>query len=116
LGQSARRMDPWSTVENLPSGSVELRRQISRRYLRSGAVVQPDEIVITSGALEALNLCLQTLTRPGDLVAIESPAFYGCLQAIEALGLKALEIPTHPTHGVDIACLARILDKHTVRA
>src|SRR6266436_5043882 len=82
----------------------------------SGATVSPDEIIVTGGALEALNLALQSLTRPGDLVAIESPAFYGCLQAIEALGLKAIEIPTHPAHGIDIAYLARILDKHPVRA
>jgi DNA-binding transcriptional MocR family regulator len=116
LCMSARQMDPWSTVEDLPGGSAELRRQISRRYLRAGATVSPNEIIITGGALEALNLSLQALTRPGDLVAIESPAFYGCLQAIEALGLKAIEIPTHPTHGVDIAYLAHILDKHTVRA
>jgi DNA-binding transcriptional MocR family regulator len=109
-------MDPWSTVEDLPGGSAELRRQISRRYLRAGAAVSPDEIIVTGGALEALNLSLQVLTRPGDLVAIESPAFYGCLQAVEALGLKAIEIPTHPTHGVDLAYLARILDKHAVRA
>src|SRR4051794_31675096 len=116
LSTSARQMDPWSTVEDLPCGSAELRRQISRRYLRSGAAVSPDEIIVTSGALEALNLSLQSLTRPGDLVAIESPAFYGCLQAVEAHGLKAIEIPTHPTHGVDLAYLGRVLDKHTVRA
>jgi len=116
LCTSARKMDPWSTVEDLPGGSAELRRQISRRYLRAGAAVAPDEIIVTGGALEALNLSLQALTRPGDLLSIESPAFYGCLQAVEALGLKAIEIPTHPTEGVDIAYLARILDKHTVRA
>jgi DNA-binding transcriptional MocR family regulator len=116
LGTSARQMDPWSTVEDLPGGSAELRRQISRRYLRAGAAVSPDEIIITGGALEALNLSLQTLTRPGDLVAIESPAFYGCLQAVESMGLKAIEIPTHPAHGVDPGYLARILDKHPVRA
>ena len=116
LSAGARRMSPWNTVEDLPAGSAELRRQISRRYLRSGAVVSPDEIIITAGALEALNLALQALTRPGDLVAIESPAFYGCLQAVEALGLKAIEIPTHPAHGVDLAYLSRILQKHTVRA
>ncbi len=116
LSNSARQMDPWSTVEGLPGGNAELRRQISRRYLRSGATVSPDEIIVTGGALEALNLSLQSLTRPGDLVAIESPAFYGCLQAVESLGLKAIEIPTHPTHGVDLAYLARVLDKHSVRA
>jgi DNA-binding transcriptional MocR family regulator len=109
-------MDPWSTLDDLPPGNPELRRQIARRYLRSGARVSPDELVVTSGALEALNLSLQVLTRPGDIVAIESPAFYGCLQAIEALRLRAVEIPTHPLHGVDVGALARILDRHAVRA
>jgi DNA-binding transcriptional MocR family regulator len=116
LAASARQMDPWSTVEDLPNGSAELRRQISRRYLRAGAVVSPEEIVVTAGALEALNLALQTVARPGDLIAIESPAFYGCLQAIESLGLKAIEVATHPRRGVDLPHLARILDRHPVKA
>ena len=116
LAASARRMSAWSTVQDLPPGSLELRRQIARRYLRQGARVSPDEIIITSGALEALNLSLQVLTRPGDVVAIESPAFYGCLQAIEARGLRAVEVPTHPQDGVDLPALARVLRKHAVRA
>jgi DNA-binding transcriptional MocR family regulator len=116
LSVGARRMDQWGTLDDLPPGSLELRRQIARRYLRSGAAVSPDEIVITSGALEALNLSLQVLTRPGDIVAIESPAFYGCLQAIEAQRLRAVEIPTHPRYGVDVAAFAQILARHPVRA
>jgi DNA-binding transcriptional MocR family regulator len=115
LGSGARHMDPWSTVESLPPGSADLRRQIARRYLKFGTNVSADEIVITNGALEALNLALQVLTRPGDAVAVEAPAFYACLQAIEALGLKAVEIPTHPREGVDLAALARAIDKHGVR-
>jgi DNA-binding transcriptional MocR family regulator len=116
LGSSARRMDPWSTVESLPPGSAELRRLISQRYLQFGVRAPIDEIVITNGALEALNLSLQTVARPGDVIAIESPAFYACLQAIEAAGMKALEIPTHPREGVDLGALSRALDKHPVRA
>ena len=116
LGSSARNMDPWSTVESLPPGSPELRRQIARRYLQFGSRVAADEIVITSGALEALNLCLQTVTRPGDTVAIEAPAFYACLQAMEMCGLKAVEIPTHPREGVDLSALAQAIDRHDVRA
>ena len=116
LSAGARQMDPWSTLDDLPPGSTALRGQIARRYLRSGSRVSPDEIIVTSGALEGLNLCLQILTRPGDIVAIESPAFYGCLQAIEALRLRAIEIPTHPRDGVDVAALSRILDRHPVRA
>jgi len=116
LGASARRMDPWSTVQDLSPGSLELRRQIARRYLRSGSRVSPDEIIITSGALEALNLSLQALTRPGDIVAIESPTFYGCLQAVEAHGLRAVEIPTHPRDGVDVGALEQALRRYKIRA
>ncbi len=116
LGSAARQMDPWSTVESLPPGSVELRRQIARRYLRFGSRVMADEIVITNGALEALNLSLQAVTRPGDAVAVESPAFYACLQAVESLGLRAVEIPTDPREGVDLGALERAIDQHGVRA
>jgi DNA-binding transcriptional MocR family regulator len=116
LGSSARRMNPWSTVESLPPGSMELRRQIAQRYLRLGMTIGVEQIIITSGALEALNLALQTVARPGDTIAIESPTFYGCLQAAERLGLKVVEIPTHPRDGVDIAALARAIAQYPIRA
>jgi DNA-binding transcriptional MocR family regulator len=116
LGSSARNLDPWSTVESLPPGSDELRRQIARRYLEFGIRVPADEIIITSGALEALTLSLKAVTRAGDTIAIESPAFYGCLQAIEAAGLKAIELPTHPREGVDLAALDDAIRKKGVRA
>jgi DNA-binding transcriptional MocR family regulator len=115
LSAGAHKMDQWATLDDLPPGSIELRRQIARRYVRSGVRVTPEEIVITSGALEALNLSLQVLTRPGDIVAIESPAFYGCLQAIEALRLRAVEIPAHPRDGIDVAAFAETLARHPVR-
>jgi len=116
LGSSARRMDPWNTVESLPPGSIELRRQITRRYLRLGMSIDIDEIIVTSGALEALNLALETVARPGDTIAIESPTFYGCLQAAERLGLNVVEIPTHPQQGMDIAALTRAISKYPIRA
>lgn len=116
LGTSARRLDPWATVQDLPPGSLDLRRQIARRYLRCGARVPAEEIVITSGAMEGLNVALGALTQPGDIVVIESPAFYGCLQAVEAHGLRAIEVPTDPANGVDLAALDRALDRHSVKA
>ncbi len=116
LGIAARRMDPWSTVESLPPGSVELRRQIARRYLRFGARVLADEIVITNGAMEALNLSLQAVAKPGDAIAIESPSFYACLQAVESQGLRAVEIPTDPREGVSLAALESAIETRRVRA
>jgi DNA-binding transcriptional MocR family regulator len=116
LAATGRRFDPWLTVESLPLGSNELRRQIARHYLESDVVVSPEDIVITTGALEALNLCLQVVARPGDLVAVESPAFYGALQAVETMGLRAIEIPTHPREGVALAALDAALNRHDVKA
>jgi DNA-binding transcriptional MocR family regulator len=116
LGSSARHMDPWSTVESLPPGSVDLRREIARRYLRLGMPIGVEQIIVTAGALEALNLSLQAVTKPGDTIAIESPTFYGCLQAAERLGLHVVEIPTHPVAGVDLDALTRAIAAHPIRA
>ena len=116
LGSSARRLDPWSTVESLPPGSIELRRQIAKRYLRLGMSIGIEQIIVTAGALEALNLALQCVTRPGDTIAIESPTFYGCLQAAQRLGLQVVEIPMHPTEGLDVEALKAAIAKFPIRA
>lgn len=113
---AARRLDPWSSVQDLPPGNAELRRWIARRYRLSGCAIDPEEIVITNGALEAMNLCLQAVTRPGDTVAVESPTFYATLQSIERLRLRAVEIPTHPRTGLDVSVLARVLRRTPIRA
>src|SRR6185312_15700236 len=113
---AARRLDPWSSVQDLPPGNPELRRWLARRYRLGGCAIDPEQIVITNGALEAINLCLQAVTRPGDTVAVESPTFYATLQAIERLRLRAIEIPTHPRTGLDVAALARVLRRTPVRA
>jgi DNA-binding transcriptional MocR family regulator len=78
--------------------------------------VHTDEIVVTNGALEALNLCLQAVARPGDCVIIESPTFYAALQALERIGLKAIEVPTHPREGMDLDALAIALERHQPKA
>jgi DNA-binding transcriptional MocR family regulator len=116
LCQAARKFDPISTVTSLPPGNEELRRQIVLRYLSQGAVVSTDEVVITSGALEGLNLCLQAVTSPGDLIAIESPTFYAGLQASERLGLKVIEIPSHPREGISLQALEEALRQHPIKA
>jgi DNA-binding transcriptional MocR family regulator len=116
LGSRARHIDPWETVESLPPGDLELRQQIAKRYLRLGMGVPIEQIVVTSGALEALNLALQCVTRPGDTIVIESPTFYGCLQAAQRLGLHVVEIAMHPTEGLDLAALQASIDRYPIRA
>jgi len=116
VARGMRRLDPQRIVADLSPGNDQLRRQIGLRYLLNGRAVEADEIVLTNGALEGLNLCLQAVTRPGDLVAVESPCFYGALQAIERLNLRAVEVATHPRTGVDLDSLAAVLAQHPVKA
>lgn len=116
MGAAMRKLDPARVLRDLTPGNEELRRQIALRYVGTGTMAGTDEIVLTSGAMEALNLCLQAVTRPGDAVAIESPAFYGCLQALERLQLKAVEVATHPRHGVQLESLAAALERHRIKA
>lgn len=116
LGNAARKLDPIATVTDLTPGNEELRRQLALRYLARGASVSPQEIVITSGAMEGLNLCLQAVTQPGDLIAIESPTFYAGLQASERLGLNVIEIPSHPREGISLTALEDPLRHHPIKA
>ncbi|MBK1615550.1 GntR family transcriptional regulator [Rubrivivax gelatinosus] len=116
LTPAMRRLDAGRIVEELTTGSEALRRQIGLRYAVGGTAVDARELVVTDGAMEALNLCLQAVTRPGDVVAIESPCFYAALQALERLQLRAVEVATHPRHGVELASLAEVLARHPVKA
>jgi DNA-binding transcriptional MocR family regulator len=99
-----------------PMGSAALRGAIAKLTSDSGAMVDPAQIVITNGAQEALNLGLRAVTSAGDVVAVESPVYFGVLQAIEALGLRVLELPTHPTHGVDIDALEKAAKSKSISA
>lgn len=97
-------------------GSEELRREVAKRMLNAGCSVSPDEIMSTSGTIEALYLSLKATTQAGDTVAIESPTYYAILEALDAMGLKALELPTHPREGVSLEALESALKSGTVAA
>jgi len=111
-----RRNPTHSADYQFPPGAEGLRRQIAKHAIGFGCEFSPTEIVITCGAMEALNLALRAVASPGDLIAIETPSFFGVLHAIEALGLRVIEIPTDPRTGMDLSHLQRVLKKHPVRA
>jgi DNA-binding transcriptional MocR family regulator len=100
----------------MPPGSEQLRRQIARRSLDWGGNLSPDEIITTCGGTEALALCLRAVTKAGDVVAVESPTYFGMLQQIEELGLKALEVPMHPRTGMNLDELERAIKNRRIAA
>jgi DNA-binding transcriptional MocR family regulator len=73
-------------------------------------------VVVTCGALEAINLSLRAVARPGDMVAVESPTYFGILESAAALGMKVVEIQTHPQEGMDLDELERAIRQHKVKA
>lgn len=99
-----------------PPGLEELRVQIAKRAILSGCQISPNDVMITSGGLEAMDLCLHAVCRPGDIVAIESPMYFGTLQTLEVHGLRVLEIPTHPRDGLNLEALSFAIQHNPVRA
>ena len=97
-------------------GSEALRRQIARRALAVGGAEAPRDIVITSGGLEAIHLALRAVTRPGDVIAVESPTYFGILGVAGSLDLRVIEIPTSPTEGMDLQALEDAVRRDGVRA
>jgi DNA-binding transcriptional MocR family regulator len=94
-------------------GDATFRGVLAKRALASGMVLAPDEVLVTQGCIEALNLALRAVTQPGDIVAVESPTFYGLLQVLETLGLRALEIPTSPQTGISLEALQLAFDSYS---
>lgn len=97
-------------------GNQELRRQIAKRMVELQCADSPEDIVVTHGAREAVRLALMAVCEPGDLIAIESPTFYGLLQAIESCGMEALEIPTHPRDGLSLDALQLAIEQWPIKA
>lgn len=109
---AAMRSLPGSGTEyDEIQGSVRLRRDIARlTYSWSGDLTEND-IVTTSGAMNAISLSLIAITRKGDTIAVESPVYFGILHLAQSLGLKVLELPSHPLTGIELPALKKVLPK-----
>lgn len=74
------------------TGVAELRQAIAERYCARGLPTDPDEIMVTTGALHAINLVLATYARPGDRVLIEQPTYHGAISLIAASGARPVPV------------------------
>lgn len=97
-------------------GDASLRKQLSRLTATSGCQLHPDEFIVTSGCQEALSVCLRAIAHAGDIIAVESPGFYGAMQAIKGANMKALEIPTDSKSGLSLEALKLALDQWPIKA
>ncbi|MEM9405404.1 MAG: PLP-dependent aminotransferase family protein [Acidobacteriota bacterium] len=121
LGRATRRVMSRlgdAALEYAPTlGEPSLRRQIAHHTFDTlGAHLDPDDVVITNGAQEALLLALSSVACAGDVIAVETPTYHGLLELIDSLGMLALEVETCPEEGIDLDCLAEGLADHPVKA
>jgi DNA-binding transcriptional MocR family regulator len=116
MSQIGRTQPHTAYGYEVPSGCLELRHEVGRRLMEAGCAINPNEIIITNGTTEAMYLSLQAVTKPGDTVAIESPAYYNLLEILNALHLKVLELPTHPQTGVSLVALEAALQQNKISA
>lgn len=97
-------------------GNQQLREEIAKRSLPWKGSLHADELVITNGALEAIFCCLKATTQPGDTILVQEPCFFGVLQIIECLGLKAVTVPSHPATGISVEDVRNACKKLAVKA
>ncbi len=116
IRRAAARSPLHSAFYGTINGAAELRRQIARLQFAGGFSGDPDNIVVTSGGLEALNLALRAVAKPGEVIAVESPTYFGVLQAAESLGVKVVEVPAHPRSGIDLDLLERAIKQNKIKA
>jgi DNA-binding transcriptional MocR family regulator len=74
------------------TGVPPLRAAIAERYCARGLPTEPDEIMVTTGALHAIGLILATYTQPGDRVLVEQPTYHGALAAMGTRGIRPVPV------------------------
>lgn len=116
LGSQSKRFPNRSVSYSSPQGMKTLRIQIARRMLNSGCSLSADDIIVTSGCVEAVTLALLAVCRPGDTVAVGSPIYYTFLNSVQWLGLKVLEIPSVPGEGMSLDVLGYAMKQTRISA
>lgn len=116
LTQVVRRqpLEAWDYLH--PNGDTVLLHHLARRSLPYDVALTPEDIIITSGCMEALTLALRCVSRPGDAIAVESPTYYGTLLLLEAHERRAIEIPASAKEGICLEKLERVFAKEKVAA
>jgi 2-aminoadipate transaminase len=100
----------YSDVEGVPA----LREQLGLLGQRQGFASGGEEILVTTGARQGLDLVARVVLGPGDVACVESPTFVGTLGSLEATGARVIGIASDED-GLDVDALERVLARHPVK-
>ena len=113
--QAMRELKGNGTDYEHIQGSLKLRRQVARLSFSWEGKLKEDDIITTTGCINALSYCMMSLVEKGDTIVVESPVFFGILQLARSLGLKVLELPTNATTGIELEALKKAVEKQKVK-
>ncbi|UZR99381.1 PLP-dependent aminotransferase family protein [Chondrinema litorale] len=98
------------------AGLPALKEQIAVLSVHSGMDIHSDDLIITAGSMEAINLAISACTEAGDKILIESPSYFGNFQTIVSLGRKPVEVETDFNTGIVIESMEKAIEEHQPKA
>ncbi|MBL7683340.1 MAG: PLP-dependent aminotransferase family protein [Flavipsychrobacter sp.] len=116
MAQALRESPDSGTSYESIQGNEMLRTQVARWSRQWDGNLKAEDLVTTAGCMNAISYCLMAITKPGDTIAVESPVYFGTLRFAQSIGLKVVELPTHPDTGVDPDDVKHALQKHNIKA
>lgn len=111
LARVARTYPQEINQYSLNQGDLELRQIILNYMVSAGCTPKLEEISIIPGTTQGMMTVLRILTSPGDVVAVESPGYFGFYELPELLNLKVVEVPSNPQRGISVDYLQALLDQ-----
>ena len=97
-----------------PNGRISFRRSIVEYLAQQGPMATPEDVIVTSGAQQAIELVVRLLVPHGSPVIVERPSYYGVINALRSVGARILEVPIE-SDGMDIEKLEAHLARHRPR-
>lgn len=94
-----------------PQGYLALRQQLQVRFDLIGIHAPPEQILLTHGATQALDIVARTLLRPGDCALVDDPGYWNLFASLRLLGVRLIGVPRTPD-GPDVAALEALLAVH----
>jgi 2-aminoadipate transaminase len=95
-------------------GLFELREQLALRGRKGGFAHDPDEIIVTNGARQGLDIATRALLDPGDVAVVETPTFAGTITSLRQTGARVIGI-RYGNDGLDLDALEQVLARHEIK-
>ena len=116
MAEAAGALGPYLHSDGYdPAGLLDLREAVAARFTARGVATRPDQILVTGGALHALDLVLRLLVGPGDRVITELPTYSGALDTIRANGGRIVPVPMAADGGWQVDALRNTLRQAAAR-